>query len=80
MTISDGQIQSLLEMLLQTKDEEASCEDCLEHMAEFAETTLAGMSVPESLQIIDDHLQFCGECREEFEALKLALNGGFHRP
>lgn len=80
MTISDGQIQSLLEMLLQTKDEEASCEDCLEYMAEFAESALTRMSVPESLQIIDDHVQFCGECREEFEALKRALNSGFRRP
>jgi len=74
MNISDEQIQAMLEMLALTKDVEVSCDDCLQQMAEFAETTLAGKSIPEGLKCIDEHLQRCRECREEFEALKAALD------
>ena len=73
MNISEEQVQAMLEMLALTKDVEASCDDCRQQLAEFAETTLAGKSIPEGLKCIDEHLQRCGECREEFEALKAAL-------
>jgi hypothetical protein len=43
-------------------------------MAEFAEISLVGKSIPIGLKIIEDHLEICGECCEEFEALKLALS------
>lgn len=74
MKISEQQVKSLLKMLALTKDDEASCDDCLQHMAEFAEASLPGKPIPEGLKRIDDHLRLCGECREEFEALKVALN------
>ena len=73
MKLSSERMDALLRMLALTKDEEASCDDCLEHMAEFAETMLAGKSIPDGLKSIDEHLELCGECREEFEALKVAL-------
>ena len=75
MKISEAQVQALLEMLTLTRDKEVSCDECLQSMAEFAETTLAGKTVTEGLQCIEEHLQLCGECREEFEALKSALDG-----
>ena len=73
MTISNQQIDALLKMLALTRDREVTCDDCLGQMAEFAENFLTGRSVPESLRCIDEHLQLCGECREEFEALKKAI-------
>lgn len=73
MKLSNERMDALLNMLALTKDKEASCDDCLQHMAEFAETTLAGKSLPDGLKSIDEHLELCGECREEFEALKVAL-------
>ena len=62
-------------MLALTKSEEATCDECFQHMAEFAETSLAGKSIPDGLTCIEEHLQICGECREEFETLKKALGG-----
>lgn len=75
MNISEPQIRSLLEMLSLTGNEEADCGECLQHMAEFAETSLPGKPIPEGLRRIEEHLKLCGECREEFEALKDALAG-----
>ena len=73
MNITDEQVRALLNMLVLTKDVETDCNHCLKHMAEFAETTLSGKSIPDGLRCIDEHLERCGECREEFEALKAAL-------
>lgn len=75
MIITRDKMVALLDMLVLTRDEEATCDDCLNRLAEFAETTLAGKSVPDGLRSIDEHLERCGECREEFSALKLALSG-----
>ena len=74
MTISNGQVDLLIEMLSLTKDNELDCDGCWAQMAEFAENSLAGNSVPEGLRQIDEHLKICGECREEFESLKAALS------
>lgn len=73
MTLSKNQVAELLRMLKLTKDTEATCGDCQNTMAEFAETQLEGKTIPESLNMIKDHLQLCGDCREEFEALLAAL-------
>ena len=74
MTISNEQIAALISMLPLTSDVEEDCFGCLKKIAEFADHSLAGKSIPEGLSAIDRHLKICGECREEFEALKTALN------
>ena len=74
MTISSQQVKTLLSALAYTRDEEESCDGCLKMMAEFAEQSLVGKTVTDSMRAIDHHLRVCGECREEFEALKVALS------
>lgn len=73
MKMTMEQIQTILRWIKMTKETEACCGQCSLHLAEFAESKLAGKSIPESLQCIDDHLQICNECHEEFDALKMAL-------
>ena len=75
MKMTQDQVQSLLHMLSLTRDEETTCGDCLQHMAEFVETTLAGKTVREGLKSLEKHLEFCGECHDEFDALRDALRG-----
>lgn len=73
MSLSDEQLTSLAKLLGMTREEELTCDECLRHMAEFAQVSLAGRTVPEGLRAIDEHLRFCGECQEEFQALRDAL-------
>ena len=73
MTLSREQLEALLKMISLTEDEELTCDECLRGMAEFAETELAGKSLPEGLRAVESHLELCGECREEYEALLQAL-------
>lgn len=80
MNLSQAQTDALLRILSLTKDQEATCEDCLQHLAEFAELALAGKSVPENLKSIEEHMQLCVECVEEYESLKAALHSGPANP
>lgn len=75
MTLSKKQINDLMDMLKKTRDQEASCDECHEALAEFAENQLAGQSVSQSLDMVRHHLDICGDCREEFKALLAALGG-----
>ncbi len=69
MKLLQEHIAKLLEMIALTKDEEATCDDCFQVMAQYAETELEGKTIPESLRIIQEHLESCSECLEEYEML-----------
>jgi hypothetical protein len=73
MHLQPTQLKSLVEALALTRDDEIDCGQCFEYLAEFAELKLAGRTVSDALQIIDRHLQLCGDCAEEFELLKESL-------
>lgn len=75
MNINDQQIANLLELVALTKDVETDCDHCLKHMAEFAEAQLSGKPIHAGLIAIDEHLQRCADCRDEFQALRDALSG-----
>jgi len=74
MSLSQSEVDELLQLIRLTKDEEIDCGGCLDKIAAFADRELAGKSVPKSLEAISDHLAICPECREEYEALQKALD------
>jgi hypothetical protein len=47
--------------------------DAYEQLDRFAELLLSGKNAAEALPLVQDHLERCGNCREEFEALLVAL-------
>ena len=73
MPLSRQEIDSLLRLVGQTGDAEINCEQCLALVAEFAEQQLAGKSVHEGLKVVEQHLSVCGECEEEYQALRRTL-------
>lgn len=73
MTLSRQQIDRLLESLSLTRPDEITCDRCLRDVAEFAEHSLAGKSLPDGMNAVQHHLAICEECREEYEALLTAL-------
>ena len=56
-----------------TRPDEIGCDECFEQLDRFAELVLAGKSAAEAMPLVQDHLDRCGDCREEFEALLRAL-------
>lgn len=59
-----------------TRDEELGCDECFERLDRFVEAELAGLDAASAMPVVYHHLQMCGECREEYEALYHALRAG----
>lgn len=73
MTFTQNHIQTLLQLVQNTRDVELNCDECIAQAAEYAETQLAGLPLNEQLAAVEQHFSVCGECREELEALLRSL-------
>ena len=71
--LTKKEIDGLLELVALTKDVEIDCAGCLSRVSEFVEQEIADKPVSEGLKAVKHHLDVCGECREEYEALQRAL-------
>lgn len=67
------QLARMARMVAATRPDEIGCDECFEQLDQFAELHLAGKNAAEALPLVQDHLDRCGDCREEFEALLAAL-------
>jgi hypothetical protein len=54
--------------------DEIGCDECFRQLDEFVEMALDGKDAAEAMPLVWDHLERCGDCREEFEALLAALH------
>ncbi len=65
-----GKLARALDM---TREEELGCDECFEQLDRFVEMELAGLDAAAAMPLVQDHLEKCGDCREEYEALLRAL-------
>lgn len=65
-----GKLARALDM---TREEELACDECFEELDRFVEMELAGLDAASAMPLVQDHLEKCGDCREEYEALLEAL-------
>ncbi len=73
-------IKKIVEMIAATRADEIGCDDCFEQLDRFAEYALAGKNAAEAMPLVQDHLNRCMDCREEFHALLLALQSTTFSP
>jgi hypothetical protein len=73
MSITTQQIQTLVGLIVTTKPDQISCDDCYGQIGEFAEKSLEGRELSEGMQVIQRHLTQCPCCKGEYEALVEAL-------
>jgi hypothetical protein len=66
-------VKQLVRRIMTAHPDEIGCDECFEKLDCFVEMELAGKDVAEAMPLVRDHLQRCGNCREEFEALLTAL-------
>jgi hypothetical protein len=76
MMLSKDMLKNLLQMIASTRPVEIGCDECFEQLGQFAEVQLAGKSPAQALPLVQEHLERCGDCREEYEALLDALKAG----
>jgi predicted anti-sigma-YlaC factor YlaD len=73
MKLTPDILKNLIKSAQMASEHEIGCEECFEELHEFAELELAGKSAAEAKPLVQDHLNKCGSCREEYQALLEAL-------
>lgn len=66
-------IKGLVRDIMTALPDELGCDECLERLDRFVELVLAGKDAGEAMPLVQDHLERCGDCREEFQGLLAAL-------
>lgn len=66
-------LKRMVRGIVTTHPDEIGCDECFEQVDYFAEMVLSGKNTAEALPLVQDHLDRCGDCHEEFEALLTAL-------
>ena len=73
MALNLDTLKKMMHMVGSTRPDEIGCDDCFAQLDQFSELVLAGKNVAEAMPLVQDHLDRCMDCREEFEALLRAL-------
>lgn len=71
--LQPDQLARMVRMVATTRPDEIGCSECYEQLDRFADLHLAGKNASEAMPLVQDHLDRCNDCREEFEALLDAL-------
>lgn len=66
----DRAFRRLVRNIELTQEEEIDCTTCLERVPVYVERELAGAAVAEEMPELHLHLAQCGDCFEEYEALR----------
>jgi hypothetical protein len=66
-------LDKLVRMVAETREEEIGCDECFEQLDRFVEMRLSGLDTAAAMPLVQDHLEKCGDCREEFEMLLEAM-------
>ena len=75
MALSSEMLKRLIRVTFVNREAAIDCDACLCQIDQFAERVLADKEVSEALILVQEHLEVCTECREEYEALLAALRG-----
>jgi hypothetical protein len=65
---------ALVRELEVTREEEIPCDGCFAELDRFVEMGFAGLDAGSAMPLVRDHLEGCGDCREEYQALLRALD------
>lgn len=66
-------LKQMVRGIIATRPDELGCDECFQQVDRFAEMVLDGKPAAEAMPLVQEHLDRCGDCREEFEALLAAL-------
>ena len=62
-------VAKLLQMVESTEEVELSCDEVFALLDQYAELQARGADAASLLPLVTKHLERCGDCREEYEAL-----------
>ena len=66
-------VKRLMQMIDMTCEKEYSCEETFALLDEYIELSLTNKEAAALMPLVKQHISMCPDCREEFEALLLAI-------
>ena len=72
-SVQPKQLKQLVRNIVTTRDKEIDCQGCFEQLDQFVEMALQGEEVSRDMPLVQNHLDRCGGCSEDYEALLAAL-------
>jgi len=73
MRLDADMLKEMIRGIVSTRPDEIDCDECFEQLDRFVELQLAGKNAAQAVPLVQDHLNRCRDCREEFEALMTTL-------
>ena len=73
MALRPEQVKALIAKVMDTRDQEMTCDECMADLAAFVEVQLTGKSLSAALQAVHEHLERCHDCVDEYHVLWQAL-------
>ena len=69
MQIPIDKLKMMVRGVARTQETEYSCDDVYQLLDEFTEAVAQGKDVAKLMPLVQQHIEMCPDCREEFEAL-----------
>ena len=73
MDLTTDKLKKIVRSIATTEDDEIGCGECFHELDRFVEMKLAGKNAAEAMPLVQEHLNRCENCRQEYEALLDAL-------
>lgn len=73
MKLGKELLQKITRSIKMTREDEMDCNDCFDALDKFAEMELEGKSPEEAMPRVQEHLDRCAGCKDEYVALMDAL-------
>jgi hypothetical protein len=67
--LPDEVVIGFLRVLEKVREEDASCSEIYSRLDEYVENEVHGEDVAHIMPLVQEHLDMCSECCEEYEAL-----------
>lgn len=74
MALQNEQISTLLQFVASVTPDTLACDGCLEYVPELAESQLGDKPLTEILEKVQNHLDNCPCCAQEYETFLQALH------
>jgi hypothetical protein len=71
---TSSRVKAMVRLLEKTHDEEIPCDEVHAMLAQFAEAVTLKEDASQLMPLVQQHLDLCAGCREEFEAVLRILN------
>jgi hypothetical protein len=72
-SIKPDTLKEIVRRIMRTRPDEIGCETCFDSLDRFVDMELEGKDAAQAMPLIKRHLEICGGCSDEYQALLTAL-------